>query len=202
MLLRSVGTRSLKPWALLTSSKSLPLAATARLLERKAVIGSAVNWHRCFSGERFNERKESRELYKDQDDTWVDKYFPETLKPYAKVARIDRPIGTWLLLFPGWWSIALAAPAGSFPDLHMLSLFGIGAFVMRGAGCTINDMWDRDIDGKVARTKNRPFASGELSVLNGFVFLGAQLSLGLCVLSQLNFNSIALGAASMIPVTL
>mmetsp|Transcript_14795 Transcript_14795/g.17339 ORF Transcript_14795/g.17339 Transcript_14795/m.17339 type:complete len:395 (-) Transcript_14795:1500-2684(-) len=154
------------------------------------------------SKRKHEDENHNREIYKDQDDTWVDRHFPESLKPYAKVARIDRPVGTWLLLFPGWWSIAIAAPAGSLPDFCTLGLFGIGAFVMRGAGCTINDLWDRDIDGKVSRTKNRPFASGKLSVSDGLLFLAGQLSVGLAVLSQLNYFSIALGAASLLPVTL
>ena len=78
--------------------------------------------------------------------TWVDRYLPENLRPYARLARVDKPIGTWLLLWPCCWSTALATPVGAFPDIWLLSLFGVGAFCMRGAGCTINDLWDVDFD--------------------------------------------------------
>uniref|UniRef100_A0A8D0F5Q2 4-hydroxybenzoate polyprenyltransferase, mitochondrial n=1 Tax=Strix occidentalis caurina TaxID=311401 RepID=A0A8D0F5Q2_STROC len=107
------------------------------------------------------------------------------------------PSGTWLLYLPCTWSIALAAEPGCLPDWHTLSLFGIGAVLMRGAGCTINDMWDRDYDKKVVRTASRPLAAGEISTFQSFVFLGGQLSLALCVLLCLNYYSIILGAASL-----
>eukprot|EP00946_MAST-07B_sp_MAST-7B-sp1_P000122 g122.t1 len=93
--------------------------------------------------------------------------------------------------------LRLAAPAGSLPDIGLCALFGVGAFVMRGAGCTINDMWDRRFDAQVARTLNRPLASGRISMFNALLFLGAQLSCGLAVLMQLNTYSIVLGAASL-----
>ena len=83
--------------------------------------------------------------------TWVDA-MPARYQPYLRLARADKPIGTWLLLWPGCWSIAMVAPAAGLPDLLLLSKFALGAVVMRGAGCTINDMWDRDIDRKVACT--------------------------------------------------
>ncbi|XP_037251937.1 4-hydroxybenzoate polyprenyltransferase, mitochondrial isoform X1 [Falco rusticolus] len=107
------------------------------------------------------------------------------------------PSGTWLLYLPCTWSIALAAGPGCLPDWHMLALFGVGAVLMRGAGCTINDMWDRDYDKKVARTASRPLAAGEISIFQSFIFLGGQLSLALCVLLCLNYYSIILGAASL-----
>nr|CAD7418070.1 unnamed protein product [Timema cristinae]CAD7418079.1 unnamed protein product [Timema cristinae] len=91
----------------------------------------------------------------------------------------------------------MSTPPGSFPDPHMLILFGIGAVVMRGAGCTINDMWDRDIDGKVSRTKDRPLVSGALSQFDALVFLAGQLGLGLLVLLQLNWYTVLLGASSL-----
>eukprot|EP00897_Mesotaenium_endlicherianum_P006492 jgi/Mesen1/5871/ME000299S04986 len=127
--------------------------------------------------------------------TWIERVVPRGLQPYAHLARLDKPIGTWLLLWPGLWSIAMAAPAGALPDLRMLSLFGVGAVLLRGAGCTINDLWDRDID--VARTRTRPLAAGALSPLQGVAFLGAQLTLGLGILLQLNTFSQALGASSL-----
>ncbi|KAH8284225.1 hypothetical protein KR054_012481 [Drosophila jambulina] len=118
-------------------------------------------------------------------------------KPYAQLMRIDRPIGTYLLFWPCAWSIALSAEAGCWPDLAMLGLFGTGALIMRGAGCTINDLWDKDIDAKVERTRTRPLASGQISQFDAIVFLSAQLSLGLLVLVQLNWESILLGASSL-----
>ncbi|XP_069482219.1 4-hydroxybenzoate polyprenyltransferase, mitochondrial isoform X2 [Ambystoma mexicanum] len=122
---------------------------------------------------------------------------PKSVQPYFKLMRLDKPIGTWLLYLPCTWSIGLAAEAGCLPDLGMLALFGTGAVLMRGAGCTINDMWDRDYDRKVKRTASRPIAAGELSRFQSLVFLGGQLSLALCVLLCLNYYSIALGAASL-----
>ena len=117
--------------------------------------------------------------------SWVDNYLPEKWKPYARLARADKPIGTWLLLWPCFWSTAIAAPVGALPDWKLLSLFGVGAFVMRGAGCTINDMWDRDIDQKVSRTAQRPLAAGDISISQATSFLAAQLCCGLAVLLSL-----------------
>lgn len=104
------------------------------------------------------------------------------IDPYLRLVRFDRPIGTWLLFWPCGWSIALAAAPGCWPDPLMLGVFATGAFVMRGAGCTINDMWDRKIDAQVERTRERPLASGELSQLDALVFLAAQLGIGLQVI--------------------
>jgi len=114
--------------------------------------------------------------------------------------RIDRSIGTWLVLLPGWWGLALAAAPGALPDPLLLALFGIGAFTMRGAGCTVNDMWDRDFDGKVARTAQRPLATGRITPFRALQFLGAQLSAGLGVLLCLNWPTIKLGAFA-VPLT-
>ncbi|XP_076999089.1 4-hydroxybenzoate polyprenyltransferase, mitochondrial isoform X2 [Tamandua tetradactyla] len=125
---------------------------------------------------------------------------PRPLQPYLRLARLDKPIGTWLLYLPCTWSISLAAEPGCFPDWYMLSLFGTGAVLMRGAGCTINDMWDRNYDKKVTRTANRPIAAGDISTFKSFVFLGGQLTLALGVLLCLNYYSIALGAASLLLV--
>lgn len=119
------------------------------------------------------------------------------VQSYMKLMRIDKPIGSWLLFWPCGWSIALAAPTNALPDLYMLALFGTGAFIMRGAGCTINDMWDQDIDKMVARTKDRPLVTGQITPIQSLMFLAVQLSLGLLILLQLNWYSIFLGASSL-----
>ncbi|MCC7427183.1 MAG: 4-hydroxybenzoate octaprenyltransferase [Alphaproteobacteria bacterium] len=125
---------------------------------------------------------------------WVAR-LPAAWRPYALLARLDRPIGSWLLFLPGLWGIALAG--APWPSPLLVALFAIGAVVMRGAGCTINDLWDRDIDRAVARTRTRPLASGAVSVRQAILFLTAQLFVGLLILVQLNLFAIALGAASL-----
>ncbi|MFD2204358.1 4-hydroxybenzoate octaprenyltransferase [Kiloniella antarctica] len=131
---------------------------------------------------------------------------PAWTRPYLRLARLDRPIGTWLLLFPCWWSMMLATTApgyqlgSSFAPAYYLVLFAIGALAMRGAGCTINDMADRDYDKKVARTATRPLASGELSMKQATAFLIFQLSIGLLVLIQFNSFSMILAASAIILV--
>jgi len=128
---------------------------------------------------------------------WVDKC-PASVQPYLKLMRLDRPIGTWLLLLPCWWSSALAADSLTDVRLYALwALFGVGALIMRGAGCTINDIADRNFDGKVERTANRPIPSGQVSVFAAVVFLGVQLLVGLGILVQLNLYTIILGAAAV-----
>ncbi|KAK3579341.1 hypothetical protein CHS0354_029633 [Potamilus streckersoni] len=122
---------------------------------------------------------------------------PPFLQPYLRLIRFDKPIGSFLLWWPCSWSIGLATEAGHLPDLYIMSLFATGSFLMRGAGCIINDMWDKDFDKKVERTKLRPLASGELSMFQGLVCLAVNLSLSLAILLQLNLYSIILGASSM-----
>ena len=125
--------------------------------------------------------------------SWLARTLPPAILPYARLMRLENAIGnasrtccsqsllqsfpislsttigiipwlgTWLLAWPCFWSIGLAAPPGSFPDLRLLALFGTGAVLLRGAGCTINDLWDRDLDRKVARTRSRPLAAGTIS---------------------------------------
>ena len=129
---------------------------------------------------------------------WVDRLLPRWAEPYARLARLDRPIGTWLLLFPGWWSIALANNPESgprWPDPVLMLLFALGAVVMRGAGCTLNDIADRDYDGKVARTRLRPIPSGRVSVPQAAIFMAAQLAIGAAILLSLTRASILLGLA-------
>jgi 4-hydroxybenzoate polyprenyltransferase len=115
---------------------------------------------------------------------WVERWLPRWAEPYARLARWDRPIGTWLLLFPGWWGIALAGP--QWPDPLLLLLFAIGAVAMRGAGCTLNDIADRDYDGQVARTRLRPLPSGRVTVPQAIAFTVTQLAVGAAVLFSLN----------------
>jgi 4-hydroxybenzoate polyprenyltransferase len=122
---------------------------------------------------------------------WVDRIVPSMLRPYIRLARLDRPIGTWLLLFPCWWGIAFAA--ARWPDGWLILLFGIGAVVMRGAGCTFNDIVDRDFDAKVERTSVRPIPSGAVSVKAAIAFMALQLVLGAAILFSLNRLSILLG---------
>lgn len=126
---------------------------------------------------------------------WVDRFLPEATRPYARLARLDRPIGTWLLLLPCWWGTALAPGGAGRWDLFVL--FAIGALTMRGAGCVINDLWDRDIDRKVARTATRPLASGRIGVPAALAFLALLLLIGLGVLLQLERPAIVTGIAVM-----
>ncbi|MEQ1754958.1 MAG: 4-hydroxybenzoate octaprenyltransferase [Micropepsaceae bacterium] len=145
--------------------------------------------------------------------TWVDTHVPASVRPYLRLARADRPIGIWLLLWPSLWSIALASPQAvkelSVSDvgltafiLKLMVLFALGAAVMRGAGCVYNDIVDRDIDAKVARTAGRPIPSGQVTLQSAWSFLIVLLLIGLLILVSLNNFSIALGAASLIPIAI
>jgi len=135
---------------------------------------------------------------------WVDRYAPEATRPYLQLMRADRPIGTWLLLLPCWQSLALAVAATNWRghDLWLIPAFAIGAFVMRGAGCVINDIADRDFDAKVARTRSRPIPSGRVTVRQAFVFLAVLLAIGLAILLTMNWTAILLGVAAMGPVAI
>jgi 4-hydroxybenzoate polyprenyltransferase len=130
---------------------------------------------------------------------WVDRVLPAFARPYARLARLDRPIGWWLLLWPCWWSSALASNSLEYiyPDFGQLLLFLIGAIVMRGAGCTYNDIVDRKIDARVERTRLRPIPSGQASVVGAVVFLIVQLLIGLLVLLQFGTFTILLGFLSV-----
>ncbi|MGH7043528.1 MAG: 4-hydroxybenzoate octaprenyltransferase [Acetobacteraceae bacterium] len=131
---------------------------------------------------------------------WIAR-LPARLRPYALLARLDRPIGVWLLFLPGLWGILLGGATAGRPA-GLVALFALGSVVMRAAGCVVNDLWDRDIDRKVARTAARPLASGALRAWQALVFLAALLGLGLVVLLQLNRLAQALGAASLVLVAL
>ncbi|HFC05160.1 MAG TPA: 4-hydroxybenzoate octaprenyltransferase [Rhizobiales bacterium] len=134
-----------------------------------------------------------------EDNHWVDHSLIAPLRPYARLARFERPIGWWLLLLPGWWAIALAqiTVGAGLVSIKLLTLFLIGAIAMRGAGCTFNDIVDRDFDGKVERTRSRPIPSGQVSVLQALIFLIALSLVGLVVLLQLSDMAIFLGIASL-----
>jgi 4-hydroxybenzoate polyprenyltransferase len=138
----------------------------------------------------------------DATGNWVDTLAPAWSRPYLRLSRLDRPIGSWLLLIPCWWSAALAAVAAhaSAPSLLRLVLFFIGAFAMRGAGCTWNDIVDRDLDKSVERTASRPIPSGQVSVRQAAAFLVLQALVGLAVLLSFNGFTIALGTASLVIV--
>jgi 4-hydroxybenzoate polyprenyltransferase len=135
----------------------------------------------------------------DATGNWVDTLAPQWLRPYLRLSRLDRPIGSWLLLLPCWWSSALAAVAAHAraPSPWHIALFFIGAFAMRGAGCTWNDIVDRDLDGSVERTQSRPIPSGQVSVAQAALFLVLQALVGLAVLLSFNTFTIALGVASL-----
>ena len=135
----------------------------------------------------------------DSTGNWVDRAAPVWSRPYLRLARLDRPIGSWLLLLLCWWSAGLAAIAAGerLPDLGHLALFFIGAFAMRGAGCTWNDIVDRDLDRRVERTRSRPIPSGQVSVAQAALFLLAQALVGLLVLVRFNRFAIAAGIASL-----
>jgi 4-hydroxybenzoate polyprenyltransferase len=130
---------------------------------------------------------------------WFDAIAPLWAAPYGHLARFDRPIGAWLLLFPCWWSQALGEVSlgRAYPNVWYLALFLIGAFVMRGAGCTYNDIVDRDYDKRVARTAGRPIPSGRVTVLQAFMFGLALCMIGLVVLLQFNRFTVLLGLASV-----
>src|SRR5215472_16364178 len=135
----------------------------------------------------------------DATGNWVESVAPSWSRPYLRLARLDRPIGSWLLLLPCWWSSALAAvAAGSrLPNLWHIALFFVGAYAMRGAGCTWNDIVDRDLDQAVERTRSRPIPSGQVSVTQAALFLIVQSLVGLLVLLAFNAFTVFLGIASL-----
>jgi 4-hydroxybenzoate polyprenyltransferase len=134
----------------------------------------------------------------DSTGNWVDRLAPIWSRPYLRLARLDRPIGSWLLLIPCWWSAGLAGIAAhQLPQLSDLVLFFIGAFAMRGAGCTWNDIVDRDLDRRVERTRSRPIPSGQVTVAAAAAFLVMQALLGLAVLLEFNTVTIVTGIASL-----
>ncbi|MEX0299804.1 MAG: UbiA family prenyltransferase, partial [Kordiimonas sp.] len=142
----------------------------------------------------WNSKKNVVETADAVDGSWVYRQAPAAFRPYLKLARMDRPIGTWLLLWPCWWSIVLASGDGfSSHGFLLLVLFAVGAMVMRGAGCTYNDIVDRDFDGQVARTRSRPIPAGEVTVKQAAAFMVLQCLVGLLVLLQMNVFAIGVG---------
>jgi 4-hydroxybenzoate polyprenyltransferase len=139
----------------------------------------------------------------DATGNWVDGLAPPATRPYLRLARLDRPIGSWLLLMPCWWSLGLAAMhAQTFPNIWHVVLFFIGAFAMRGAGCTWNDLVDRNLDGLVERTRSRPIPSGQVTVAQATAFMVMQALIGLAVLLQFNRFTVMCGIASLIVVVI
>src|ERR1700738_2176905 len=138
----------------------------------------------------------------DATGNWVDTRAPQWSRPYLRLSRLDRPIGSWLLLMPCWWSAALAAGVAHDTGqlLRTLALFFVGAFVMRGAGCTWNDITDRDLDAKVERTRSRPIPAGQVSVPQAATFLVSQALIGLVVLLQFSRFAVMTGIASLVIV--
>ncbi len=133
---------------------------------------------------------------------WVDSFAPAATRPYLRLARADRPIGTWLLFIPCLWGVLLAAAAGQPRpfDLWIVLGCGLGAFMMRGAGCTWNDISDRHIDAQVARTRSRPLPSGQVSVRGAVIWMAVQAALAAVILFTFNWAAVALGIAALIPV--
>ena len=135
-----------------------------------------------------------------RSEGWV-ALLPAAWRPYALLMRLDRPIGSWLLFLPGPWAFAMAAPSW-VEGIRLTLLFGLGAVLMRGAGCVVNDLWDRDLDKKVARTAGRPLASGAVRPKQALALLCALLTISFVILWQLNWMAIALGVLSLVPVAL
>ena len=139
----------------------------------------------------------------DATGNWVDGLAPPFARPYLRLARLDRPIGSWLLLMPCWWSVGLTGMrVEQFPSLWHIVLFFIGAFAMRGAGCTWNDLVDRNLDGLVERTRSRPIPSGQVTVAQATAFMVAQALIGLLVLIQFNRFTVFTGLASLLVVAI
>jgi 4-hydroxybenzoate polyprenyltransferase len=139
----------------------------------------------------------------DATGNWVDGLAPPFARPYLRLARLDRPIGSWLLLMPCWWSVGLAGMrVEQFPRLWHIVLFFIGAFAMRGAGCTWNDLVDRNLDGLVERTRSRPIPSGQVTVAEATAFMLLQALAGFLVLIQFNRFTVITGLCSLLVVAI
>lgn len=138
------------------------------------------------------------------DKNWVDRFAPTGIRPLLRLSRADRPAGTWLLLLPCWWGLLLAAATEPSPPVGttvwIFFACAIGAFLMRGAGCTWNDITDRKFDAKVARTRSRPIPSGQISAKGAAVWMIIQALVAFCILMTFNTAAIVLGIVSLLPV--
>lgn len=138
-------------------------------------------------------------------DNWVDRYAPKGARPFLRLSRADRPVGTWLLLIPCWWGLTLSMLHDQQVSLHDLWIAvgcAMGAWLMRGAGCTWNDISDRDFDGQVERTRSRPIPAGQVTVTGAVIWMCAQALLAFCILLTFNFAAIALGILALLPVAI
>lgn len=139
-------------------------------------------------------------------ENWVDRHAPPATRPYLRLSRMDRPIGTWLLLLPCWWGALLGALAmpehAGVLTLWVLAGCAIGAVLMRGAGCTWNDITDRDLDGQVTRTRSRPLPSGQVQVRQALIWMGAQMLAAALILVSFNWSAVGLGVLSLVLVAI
>jgi len=138
-------------------------------------------------------------------NNWVDTRAPEWSRPYLRLSRADRPIGTWLLLIPCWWGLALAMLWDQSPrwqDAWIFVACAAGAWLMRGAGCTWNDISDRDFDGRVERTRSRPIPSGQVSVRGAVIWMALQVAVAAAILLTFNMAAIAMGILALFPVAI
>lgn len=151
---------------------------------------------------QFPEQPTGGSVFDAVKGNWVDTRAPASWRPYLRLSRVDRPIGTWLLLIPCWWGIALAGAADGarLNDIWLAIGCAIGAILMRGAGCTWNDITDRDIDGSVARTASRPIPSGQVTIRQAVIWMAVQCLVSFLILMTFNWAAILMGIAALIPV--
>lgn len=161
-------------------SSATPKKQTKEEYDKKESQGEGAESHRITASSSSTTSTSDPPIW-----TWIDCYLPQSWRPYARLARFDKPIGTWLLLWPCCWSTALAHPVVAVDHVALVTLFGLGALSMRGAGCTVNDLWDQDIDQAVARTRQRPLPAGDLTTTQAVQFLALQLATGCAVLVSL-----------------
>ena len=139
------------------------------------------------------------------DKNWVDRFAPAFARPYLRLSRADRPAGTWLLLIPCWWSLSLAILSdGQFTDYDrwLIVAMAMGAFLMRGAGCTWNDITDRHLDAQVTRTRSRPIPSGQITTRTAAIWMAVQTAIAAAILFTFNSTAIVLGICALIPVAI
>ena len=179
-----------------------------RLRCAKGLIYKEPNFSRHESQhmpERDTKPEVSDQVFDAVEGNWVDTMAPAWAQGYLRLSRIDRPIGTWLLLIPCWWGLLLAILEKNDPRISDLWIFlgcAMGAFLMRGAGCTWNDMTDRNLDGQVARTKSRPIPSGQVSVRQALIWMFFQVALAALILFSFHKVAIFLGVIALFPVAI